>query len=125
LFSALGSFLATYKPRTCFLEVTKLRVWVYSQRRLAQVVVESFLKQGFGRSTDLFKIIVAGNGLLIVDFLSHFVADLLRKKLFYNRTGLILFTYLMVEEVGGGTRCCLLFTPEQMMFEAQGNRDVA
>jgi hypothetical protein len=103
--------------------VTKLRVWVYSQRRLAQVVVESFLKQGFGRSTDLFKIIVAGNGLSIVDFLSRFDADLLRKKLFYNRTELILFT--LVEEGGGGTRCCLLVTPEQMMFEAQGNRDIA
>jgi hypothetical protein len=59
---------AAYEPQTCFLDAKKLRVWVYSHRRSAQAVAESFLKQGFVGFTDLFDVTMAGSGLFIVEF---------------------------------------------------------
>jgi hypothetical protein len=84
-------------------------------------MVKSFLKKGFGGPTDLYTISGVVNGLLYVDFLSRFDANLLQEKLFYSRSELIFFTSVSVEDVGDANGCCLLVTPKQMMFEVQSD----
>jgi hypothetical protein len=112
---------AAYEMRTCHLHANLLLVWLYSHSWLAKPLVESFLTKGFGGPADLFTISGVVNGLVYVVFSSCFDADLLQEKLFYSSSELILFTSVSVEDVGDANGCCLLVTPERMMFEVQGD----
>jgi hypothetical protein len=94
---------------------------VYSHSRLAKPLVESFITKGFGGPSDLYSIIRVVNGLVYVDLLSRFDADLLQEKLFYNSSEFIFFTSISVEDVCDANRCYLLVTPKRMMFEVQGD----